>query len=294
MSELRNEDRSWAGYMGGLLNGNERINQLAPTHPYLEDIPLLEKMLHDNTRYFLLLTLEETRHIVSDLFGSIDGFFSKELGGGNIKEIWDGSKNITKLSTWYNEDSRLVFRLKNLAIKAKPYKINGVTYIKITGYAGLRRILSGTRYGAMHPQMLELGIGAYGRFHNIVRGIRFCIVFSLAWRGIELVLKEDYTLVDFLVDIPVDVAKAVVAGGIEFAAGGVLALFSAPVIVDVSFTIILGAVLNCTLNVLDERYHISVSIKEKVREAFQDSFKIRQWHQQHLPYDLYLFYNSRN
>lgn len=84
------------------------------------------------------------------------------------------------------------------------------------------------------------------------------------------------------------------AGGIEFAAGGVLALFSAPVIVDVGFTIILGAVLNCTLNVLDERYHISVSIKEKVREAFQDSFKIRQWHQQHLPYDLYLFYNSRN
>ncbi|WP_312948564.1 hypothetical protein [Superficieibacter sp.] len=73
-----------------------------------------------------------------------------------------------------------------------------------------------------------------------------------------------------------------------------MAFFGAPIIFVAAATIILGIALNIALNILDERYHISGSIKEKIREAFQNSFKIRQWYQQHLPYDLYLFYNSRN
>lgn len=295
MAGLRNNNnRSWADYMGGILRGSEQINQPVPTHPYLEDIPVLEQMLRDNTQYFLLLTLEEAHHILSDLIGKVDFFFTYRLGAGNIKDLWDGSRNISKLSTWYNEADRLVLNYKCLSIDAKVYKLHGVTYIKITGYPGLRRILKGTRYGTMHPQMVELAIGTRGRFYNLIKGARFCILFSLAWRGIELIFKEDYTLVDFLGDITMDAAKALVSAGIAFVAGGIAVLLGATVIVATGIIIAIGIALNITLNVLDDNYGVSKSLKIKIHEAFEEEFKIRQWHRQHLPYEMYLYYNIRN
>lgn len=94
--------------------------------------------------------------------GGVDKFFSYRATPGNIKDGLDGFRNLSKLTTYYNSAQELVFNFRAICIKAIEYKFGGKTSIKITGYSALRRILTGTRYGAGHPQMLEMAWGKRG------------------------------------------------------------------------------------------------------------------------------------
>jgi len=127
-----------------------------------------------------LLTIEEAQGVSDELLGNLDYFFSYRLGPGNIKDGLDGFRTLSKLTTYYSPAGKLVFNFKYLKIKAIEYVINGKEYIKITGYAGVRRILTGTRYGARNPQMLEMAIGMRGVANSIVKGTSF--VFMLLSR----------------------------------------------------------------------------------------------------------------
>jgi len=134
-------DNTWAGYMGDMLRGQQPINQLIPHHPYIDALPQIEQLLEKNTQYFMLLTLAEARGVLSDLMVETDDFFSYTLGGGNIKDIWDGAHNFAGFSTYLDETNQLQFNLKGLGIKATACRYGGVSYIKINGYPSLRRIL---------------------------------------------------------------------------------------------------------------------------------------------------------
>ncbi len=94
--------------------------------------------------------------------GGVDKFFSYRAAPSNIKDGLDGFRNLSKLTTYYNSAQELVFNFRAISIKAIEYKFGGKTSIKITGYPALRRILTGTRYGAGHPQMLEMAWGKRG------------------------------------------------------------------------------------------------------------------------------------
>ncbi|WP_120510026.1 hypothetical protein [Rahnella bruchi] len=140
-----------------------------------------------------------------------------------------------------------------------------------------RQILEGTRYAVDHPQMLEMGIGTRGLGSALIKGTRFCIFASLAWRVIELIFKSDFDLVDSLGDITMDAAKAVVASVVIGVIAGVLTLGSLPVVVIVGFVIIAGIVLNIGLNKLDDHLGLSVSLKQKLRNALTEYQRITDW-----------------
>ncbi|HCQ7756038.1 hypothetical protein [Citrobacter sp. 50677481] len=235
-------------------------------NPALRDMAFMDGSFITQHHHILLLTLEEAQQVIDDLMGGVDRFFSYRAGPGNIKDGLDAFRSLTKLTTWYNPAKELMFNFDVLKIKAIEYKVGGKTYIKITGYPGLRRILTGTRYGANHPQILEMAIGKQGLYHNIRNGVRYCIYFSLAWRAIELIFKSDYNLTDFLVDITMDMAKAVVSGVLIGLVAGVLALMSLPIIVTTGFIIAIGIGLNIGLNILDDKLGLSNELKGKVRD----------------------------
>ncbi|WP_170152971.1 hypothetical protein [Photorhabdus asymbiotica] len=59
--------------------------------------------------------------------------------------------------------SAIVREFKSIGITATEYfDKNGKCYIKISGHAGPRRIITGTRYGANNPKMLAMGIEQQG------------------------------------------------------------------------------------------------------------------------------------
>lgn len=235
-------------------------------NPVQRDMAFMEGSFITQHHHILLLTIEEAQQVLDDLMGGIDQFFSYRAGPGNIKDGLDAFRSLSKLTTYYNPTNELVFNFTVLKIKAIEYNVGGKTYIKITGYPALRRILNGTRYGARHPQILEMAIGKRGLYNSIRSGVRYCLYFSLAWRAIELIFKSDYQMVDFLVDISMDMAKAVVSGVLIGVVAGLAILSSAPVIVTTGIIVLMGILFNCTLNVLDEKTGLSVALKEKLRD----------------------------
>lgn len=278
MTELRGADY-WRRVNEGkrLLRGGDTFSSFPSMNPLQRDLALTNGTFITENRYIMLLTLEEAQQVTEELLGEVDEFFSYNLAPGNIKDILEGGSSIGKLMTFENSAGDIAFRFKSLGIRAIEYPFKGKTYIKITGYPGMRRILEGTRYAVDHPQMLEMGIGIRGLGNALIKGTRFCIFASMAWRIIELIFKSDYDLVDFLVDITMDAAKAVVASVVIGGIAGALTLWSVPIIIIAGIVIIAGIYLNINLNELDDMQGLSVSLKEKLRIALTEYQRVNDW-----------------
>lgn len=244
---------------------NDPFHHYPSMNPMLGDMARFNESFITESHHILLLTLEEAQEVINDLIGSIDNFFSYRAGPGNIKDSIDGFHFLNRLTTYYNPAGQLIVNFKSLGIKAIEYTLNGHSYIKITGYPGLRRIFQGTRYVARNVQMLEMGIGRVGFFNAITGGIKCCIYFSLAWRAIEIIFKSDYTLNDFLVDVPMDAVKAIVAGATIAALGGILFLAGSSILIGPLSILIIGFAMNVGLNILDNKLQSSDKLKTLIR-----------------------------
>lgn len=278
MTELRGADY-WRRMNESkrILRGEDSFSSFPSMNPQQRDMAFANGNFITENSYIMLLTLEEAEKVTDELLGNVDKFFSYKLAPGNIKDILEGNSSIGKLMTFENSAGEIVFRFKSLGIRAIEYTFKGKTYIKITGYPGMRRILEGTRYAIDHPQMLEMGIGIRGLGSALIKGTKFCIFASLAWRVIELIFKSDYDLVDFLIDITVDAAKAVVASVVIGVIAGVLTLGGVPIVIAAGIVIIVGIFLNIKLNEIDDTLGLSGSLKEKLRFALIEYQRINEW-----------------
>jgi len=261
-------------------------------NPAMRDMAVMNGTFITESRYIMLLTLDEAQNVVDELLGKVDYMFSYRAGPGNIKDGLDGFRTASKLMTYHNEFGKLVIRFQSLGIRALKCRIGGTDYIKLTGYPALRRILNGTRYSLRNPQILEMGIGIRGLGTSIVKGTKFCICCSLAWRAVELIFKSNYDLVDFLVDVTMDVAKIIVSSVAVGVVGGIFVLLGAPVIITTFVVIGVGIILNAGLNTLDDKVGLSVSLKEKIRIALAEEQRMKDWNQQHSSSFLNLLANT--
>lgn len=256
MNQWNNQSNNW---------NNDPFHPYPSMNPLLGDMARLNESFITESHHILLLTLEEAQGVVDDLLGRVDNFFSYRAGPGNIKDSIDGFHFLNRLTTYYNPAGQLIVNFKSLGIKAVEYTLNGHSYIKITGYPGLRRIFQGTRYGARNVQMLEMGVGRVGFFGAITGGIKCCIYFSLAWRAIELIFKSDYRLNDFLIDVPMDAVKAIVAGATIAALGGILFLAGSSILIGPLTILVIGFAMNAGLNILDNEFKLSDKLKSLIR-----------------------------
>lgn len=284
--ELR-QPASAADYLGDYLRGNVPVNQLIPRHDYILDTLGLEAVFEKNTTYLMLLTLEEADAVLNQLLNYADPIATY---AGNINDTYGGLKNIRKLTTHYNSAQQLVFSFKRLGIKAVIYKCKGVEYVKITGRAGVRRILKGTRYAINNPQVLELGIGTAGKNAGIISGARFCIWFSLGYRAIELIFKNEYTVIDFVGDITMDMAKIIVAifvAKLAFALIAGIAIMTGvtlPISAGIFIIVTIGFVITLALDSLDKKFHISEEVKIHIDKGLKERVLIEEWNIRNHPF----------
>lgn len=285
MSEFNNQNPSAADYLGDVLRGNVPVNQLIPQHPYILDTLGLAEAFEKNTAHIMLLTLDEAQSVIEDLDNSKPVILATTYAG-NIKDSIAGAKNISKLVS-YTDAGKLVYRLKGLGIKAIQYQYGGQVYVKITGYASLRRILQGTRYKINSPQILELGIGKAGINGGILEGAKFCIWFSLAYRTVQLIFKSDHDVAAFIGNITMDIAKIIVtifvtkilvAIGTAIAAAGSIAV---PIAVSIILLIAVGFVIAKGLDYLDRKYHLSDKLISAIREGMRTQAEIEKWNFEH-------------
>lgn len=132
----------------------------------------------------------------------------------------------------------------------------GKTHVIFKGHPGLRKVLTGTRYGVTNAKVVSLGIGEKGVRHAVRKGGILSIILVTAWNITDFVLNDNVTLGQFIGQTATDVAKigasaAVGAMAGAAAVGTVVGAFAlGPLIVAVAVGI--GAAL--VLDYLDNKY----------------------------------------
>nr|WED69616.1 hypothetical protein PJ912_07930 [Pectobacterium colocasium] len=165
--------------------------------------------------------------------------------------------------------SRIVVEMKGFGVTATEYVgKNGSKYIKLSGYPGVRKYLDATRYLVSNHKILDMGIGTKGIESGIATGARFCIVFSGAYRAIELMVKDEYALTDFFVNLTMDAAKLAisvgVAWGAKMAATGLMVAGGSVIAISLGI-FILGLGVSFALLWLDNEYKISETIIKNLK-----------------------------
>ena len=165
---------------------------------------------------------------------------------------------------------KLIGEFRSLRINAEEFTAaSGKRYIRISGYAGVRRIVTGTRYGANHPTMLNMGIGMQGLKGGIVKGVKFCLVFSFGYRGLEWAFKDEYHFADFLGNITADMAKTALVAAGSWVTGTLMlsgAVAGASIIAVGIIVFAMGFGIAVALEYIDSQYGLSEKIIQYLRE----------------------------
>ncbi|WP_121572662.1 hypothetical protein [Brenneria alni] len=185
--------------------------------------------------------------------------------------------------------SRIVIEMKGFGVQATEYiGKNGSKYIKLSGYPGVRKYLDATKYLVDNQKILDMGIGTKGIESGIAAGARFCIVFSGAYRAIELLLKDEYALTDFFVNLTMDAAKLAVSIGVAWMAKTIATtamVTGTSVIVIAGGIFVIGVLVSAILYWLDNKYKVSEAIIKNLKS--HNSYK-----SQYYPYHPDQFFNT--
>ncbi|PHM31175.1 hypothetical protein [Xenorhabdus innexi] len=281
MTRRKDYNPTWEGYLGDYLNGKVGINQLKPQHEFFDSLGL-EKVLRDNTEYHFLLTLAQAQSIIADINPSPpqNPNYGESLARGEGDKKKNPMSHVFSITDPISPyagniyDSRgfsdVCREFQRLSIKATTHiGKDGRAYIHLSGRAGLRNLVRGTRYGATHPQMLGMGIGQQGLNASIVKGVRFCIIFSIGYRVVESLFKDEYTLADFIGNITIDMAKTAITAAASWTVGTVLtatAVVGGSIIAVAGLVLLTGILVAYGLDMLDKQYGISEKLIALLKE----------------------------
>jgi hypothetical protein len=167
--------------------------------------------------------------------------------------------------------SMIISKLGDFGIKATVY-INhkGTELIKLTGYAGVRKVLTAPVFALKNPKVVDLGIGKYGLKNSIVSGARLTFYVAAAYRTVDFILNDATSLADFIGPLATDVAKIGIASVISWGAGtitlGIVSTVAAPLVV----VVVAGLVSAIGLNYLDNKFGITDKVVRYIESAQQE------------------------
>ncbi|MFC0139849.1 hypothetical protein ACFFJN_07110 [Erwinia mallotivora] len=152
----------------------------------------------------------------------------------------------------------------------------GTELIKISGYAGIRKILNAPVFAAKKPQIIKYGIGKYGLNNAIKEGFLFGLIYVSVADSVDFIFNDETTLAKFTGKWAVDVVKVGISSAITWGAGvyavGVFSTIAAPLVV----VLVAGALSAWALNKLDDEFKITdkvVSLIESAQQEFVEKAK---------------------
>ncbi|PHM35905.1 hypothetical protein [Xenorhabdus innexi] len=240
----------------------------------------LKKQLNENIDYHAILDQDEAILFLKELEGNMKSIRDNVYPttdvlsnfAGNIRDI----PGVLKVASNFKPIdigimTHIVNELKGKGVKAIEYLgKNGVRYIKLTDTPGVRKYLNSTRYLIKNKKIMEVGVGSVAMESSLVSGVKFCIVFSAAYRAVELLLKDEYELTDFFVNLSMDMAKLIIGTTIaRLAITGAtsLVITTALSATAIAFGVfVVGAIVVWGLMELDNELKISESIIKKLKE----------------------------
>ncbi|MEQ1975119.1 hypothetical protein [Xenorhabdus sp. SGI240] len=256
-------------FMGGqVVFDNGKLKPLTHMEEYRKkQFAELERKLNENEEHHALITMEEAA-----------GFLKSYLCKDGEHKAWKDKvfACTDPASSFFGNMlesiglGKIINEFKSLGVKAKEYKVKGVTYIKITGKESVRKLITGSNYRIDNPKILKIGIGSKAIINGIFEGTKHSIYFSLAYRAMEWIMKDEYALAEFLGNVTVDMAKLAITALATLVIGKVV---TAPLlaigvsIIGISVGLfLLGLAIATILYALDNDYEITNKVVAKFKE----------------------------
>ncbi|KKO47543.1 hypothetical protein VT06_16515 [Arsukibacterium sp. MJ3] len=182
----------------------------------------------------------------------------------HIKNAWQKLKGKTEVGASYYASaddlrtlSKLVGDLGGFATKAYVNTYGGKPHIIIKGHPGLRRILTGTKYGIKNPKVITMGLGKAGAINAAKSGGILSIVLLSSYRVTDYFLTDQATLSQLIGSLATDVVKVGIATGASIAAAIVISTAFTVAIGPIVAVVVVGVVTSMLLGALDTRYGIT-------------------------------------
>lgn len=156
---------------------------------------------------------------------------------------------------------------------------NGKKYIVFKGRAGLRNVLTGTRYLANNTKVMQLGIGGQAMRSSARGGVLISVIFSATLNTIDWIYEDEFRWTNWLATISTDIVKAAIASAAGYAAGmvvsaGLVAITGATIAVfPLAAAILVGIGIGWALNWLDNKYGVTQAIINHLNRVEKDAKK---------------------
>lgn len=233
---------------------------------YLNPDNRIRDLLQANSATVMLLTLAECFDLLGVWHAVKTGWVDitqSEPGkiivnyGLNVRDIINTSVVISKLGS--------------VGITATKFvNEKGTELIKISGYAGIRKILNAPVFSLRNPQILKAGIGKYGLRGAMIEGATITFIFVTVYRTVDFILNDQTTLAMFIGNLATDVAKLAINTTIIWGIGEVLVAFVPIVAVPLGVVVLGGLGLAIVLNILDSEFGVTDKVVVYLTAAQQE------------------------
>lgn len=153
--------------------------------------------------------------------------------------------------------------------KAVIKEIQGKNYVILKGYPGLREKLTGTRYLASNPKVVDLAIGTKRVSGTMISGARLSIFVAVPMTVLQFLISEQSTLLRLVGTIASDLVKiglsTIIASAAGMAAGAITTVAAGPIVAAIAF----GIATAVTLEYLDRTFGVTDALINAMEKAKQ-------------------------
>lgn len=143
----------------------------------------------------------------------------------------------------------------------------GKQYLVFKGRAGLRQVLTGTRYLANNTKVMSLGVGGQALKESAKGGLLISVVFSLSINSLTWLFKDEFRWTDWLATVSTDILKAVIASAAGYAAAVTAAAFTSIAVIPLAMGLVVAIGIAWFLYQVDQHYGITSALIEKLENT---------------------------
>ena len=221
-----------------------------------QDKKSLKQSIQSNQHEIYIVSIEEMDAIIRS---------SPAGKKPQVQAAWQKIKGKAELGANYYASAddlrtmtKLVGDLGSFGTKAYIKTYGGKPHIILKGHPGLRKILTGTRYGIKNPKVVTMGLGKAGAINAAKSGGIISIVLLTTFRVVDYFLTDEVTLNQLVGTLATDVVKVGIATGASIAAAsGLVALGFTVAIGPIVAVLVVGLLTSVALGALDVHFGIT-------------------------------------
>lgn len=228
----------------------------------------LRQKIKSNQHEIFVVSIREMDAIVQS---------SSKGGLPYIKNAWESLKKKAEIGASYYASAddlrtltKLVADLGGFATQAYIKTYSGKPHIILKGHPGLRKVLTGTKYGIKNPKIITMGLGKLGAINAAKSGGILSIVLLSTYRVTDYFLTDETTLSQLIGSLATDVVKVGIATGVSIAAASVVSAAFTIAVGPIAAVVVIGIATSMLLTALDDRYGITDKVIAGLDEIGND------------------------